>query len=84
MHTWIYKSSRRQNTYLYITARDDFDKVPSSLLELMGGVELVIDIDLHEKRKLAQANASDVIHQLETVGYFLQMPPADHSKTPLC
>ncbi|WP_423908494.1 YcgL domain-containing protein [Candidatus Spongiihabitans sp.] len=31
MHTWIYKGRRKENTYLYITAKDNFERVPHKI-----------------------------------------------------
>ena len=32
---WIYKGSRRAETYLYVAEEDDFSRVPAELLEAM-------------------------------------------------
>lgn len=78
MHTWIYKAQRKENTYLYITAKDNFERVPPSLLELLGELHFVIDIVLTKQRRLAQAQVDEVLQQLKTEGYYLQLPAGDY------
>ena len=77
MHAWIYKGNRKDKTYLYIGQKDNFDPVPQPLLDLLGSLSLVLDIDLHPGRRLAQADAKEVIRQLAEVGFYLQMPPEE-------
>ncbi len=84
MRTWIYKGSQKQNTYLYIDKKDCFDKVPETLLKIMGEFSLVVDIELDKHRKLAQANSSDVLKSLQQQGYYLQLPPGDEKPERLC
>lgn len=78
MHTWIYKGLRKENTYLYITAKDNFERVPETLLSLLGELNFVIDIPLTKQRRLAQAKIDEVLRQLEINGYYLQLPPGNH------
>lgn len=72
---WIYKGSRRAETYLYVPRENDFEGVPADLLDAMGTLELVMELELDEERKLARVHVSDVMKSVEKVGYFLQMPP---------
>jgi uncharacterized protein YcgL (UPF0745 family) len=74
---WIYKGSRRAETYLYVPEENDFERVPAELLDAMGTLELVMELELHEKRQLARVHANDVMKSVEKVGYFLQMPPIE-------
>ena len=84
MHTWVYKGSRKENTYLYVTAKDHFDRVPEALIDLLGKLELVLHTELTENRRLAQADVSTVIRQLKQEGYYLQLPPAKESPDRIC
>ena len=84
MQTWIYKGSRKADTYLYITREDDFSAVPDALMNLLGETQLVVNIDLSTKTKLAQVSIDDVRNQLENEGYFLQLPPGDRKVERLC
>jgi uncharacterized protein YcgL (UPF0745 family) len=84
MHTWIYKGSRKANTYLYITEKDNFEQVPDALLDLLGELEFILHVELTPERKLAKANATDLRLQLDSSGFFLQLPPGDEIKDTLC
>ena len=75
MRCWIYKSTRRDEMYLYVKEQDEFDCVPEALLAQMGRLEFVMELELRPGRTLARADARKVMESLETHGYFLQMPP---------
>ncbi len=78
MHTWIYKGVRKQNTYLYLTAKDNFERVPQALLQLLGELVFVLDITLTKERHLHHAEVEEVMRQLDIAGYYLQLPPGDY------
>lgn len=61
--------------YLYLAAEDAFDSVPSALMDRFGAPEPVMSLQLHTERKLAREDVSKVMHNLESIGYHLQMPP---------
>lgn len=73
----IYKGSRKQDTYLYIEREDDFERVPESLLKMLGGLQRVLALELTSERTLAQADPEQVRRLLREQGYYLQMPPQD-------
>lgn len=74
---WIYKGACRGETYLYLAEEDGFDAAPKALIEKLGRLELVMELELHSGRKLARANAAEVMRSLERKGYYLQLPPAE-------
>ena len=77
---FVYKSLGKADTYLYVVRADDFSAVPTALLETLGRLEHVMALDLSPQRKLARADAADVIEALAGRGYYLQLPPPpDHS-----
>ena len=71
----IYKSRRKEETYLYVSLKDDLSKVPEVLLETFGRPELVTKIIITEDRKLARAEAPKVLASIEEKGFYLQLPP---------
>lgn len=73
----IYKSRKKQDTYLYVVAKDDFSRIPATLLQLLGEPIHVMDLDLRPERKLAQEDVQDVLRNLEERGWHLQMPRQD-------
>ncbi|MES9991849.1 MAG: YcgL domain-containing protein [Candidatus Thiodiazotropha sp.] len=72
---WIYRSPRKDEMYLYIAREDDFSCVPEPLLDRFGKPERVMEILLTEQRKLAREDVSQVLVNLRTQGFHLQMPP---------
>ena len=76
VRTRIYKGARRTDTYLYVPAADDLTRVPGTLLELMGDLELVMEIDLGPRRQLAKEDAVAVLRNLEQQGFHLQVQSA--------
>jgi hypothetical protein len=71
----IYKSRRKEETYLYVSLKDNLTRVPEALLETFGRPELVTKLMLSPERKLAQAKADKVIESIEENGFYLQLPP---------
>jgi len=72
---WIYKSPKKDEMYLYLAREDDFDCVPELLLRRFGEPSLVMELELHEERRLARAKVTEVMRRLREEGYYLQMPP---------
>jgi uncharacterized protein YcgL (UPF0745 family) len=77
MQSWIFKGSRRAETYLYLREGGDTADVPAALLEAMGPLELVMKLTISSERTLARASAEQVIRDLTQNGYYLQMPPPE-------
>lgn len=80
MHCAVYKGNKRPDDYLYVEKEDDFSRVPQALLDIMGGLQLVISLELSDARQLAQADVTQVMQQLSEQGYYLQIPPKIHEK----
>lgn len=74
MYCAIYKSKARRETYLYVANKDDFTRVPSSLLSLLGTPIYVMDLELTPTQKLAQEDVLEVIDNLRHRGWHLQLP----------
>ena len=81
IRVWIYKGSRRAETYLYVPGEADFERVPDPLLEAMGKLELVMELELHAERRLARARVEEVMKRVTESGYYLQMPPLEETDT---
>lgn len=76
MKTYIYKSSRKDELYLYLVKKDDFSGVPQALFDSMGKEPIfVMEVELTADRTLAREDVENVKKNLETVGYHVQMPP---------
>lgn len=77
MNCCIYRSRKKQGSYLYVTEKNNFSNVPKDLIKLFGSPEFVFEFELTENKKLAQSNAKDVMQHLRENGFFLQIPPPD-------
>lgn len=76
MNCYVYRSNSKEGMYLYLVEKDDFEKVPDSLLSLLGDIVFSFKFDLGADRKLVRAEAKEVIRNLKENGFFLQMPPS--------
>lgn len=72
---WIYRSSRKDEMYLYLAHEDAFDEIPEALMKQFGRPLPVMKLELHPKRKLAREDVFKVIGNLQSLGYHLQLPP---------
>lgn len=75
MHAYVYKSQRKQDTYVYLATRDDFDVIPASLGSTLAPYTFVLEVALTPGRRLAQADAALVRANLAERGFHLQLPP---------
>ncbi|WP_275098589.1 YcgL domain-containing protein [Sedimenticola hydrogenitrophicus] len=72
---WIYRSSKKDEMYLYLARQDAFEDVPQALLQRFGTPLPVMELALHPDRPLAREDVNKVIGNLRNLGYHLQMPP---------
>ncbi|SJL82825.1 YcgL domain-containing protein [Vibrio palustris] len=70
----IYKSAKKEGTYLYLPKRDDFSQVPDTLLDMFGKPVFVMLINLKD-RTLATVDIDHVKESMLEKGFFLQLPP---------
>jgi uncharacterized protein YcgL (UPF0745 family) len=75
MQCYIYKSLKKAELYLYIDNKDDFSKVPETLISGLGVPEFVMELELSPKKKLAREDVNKVMASLKDKGFFIQMPP---------
>ncbi|MDO4625808.1 MAG: YcgL domain-containing protein [Pasteurellaceae bacterium] len=69
----IYKSTKKERMYLYVSQRDNFSAVPESLMQAFGKLHLVMLFNLAGKKTLKGLNHQDVIDALQTQGFYLQI-----------
>ena len=72
---WVYRSPRKDEMYLYLSAEDDFACVPAALLQRFGPPARVMQLTLTPQRSLAREDVAKVMENLRTQGFHLQMPP---------
>ena len=69
----IYRSNRKLDTYLYLLDKDDLSVVPEELLRIFGSPEFSFSFDLTQERKLAKEDTAEVLDNLASQGYHLQI-----------
>lgn len=72
----IFRSSRKDEMYLYVDKRQGLAEVPKALLERFGKPISVMTLVLTEEKTLARAKTADVMAAIREKGFYLQMPPA--------
>jgi uncharacterized protein YcgL (UPF0745 family) len=76
MQAYVYKSLRKDDSYVFLAARDDFTRLPEPVRQQLGRLQFVMELVLTPQRKLARAEAAVVMENLATRGFHLQVPPA--------
>ena len=81
MYCYVYRSDKKQDYYLYLDREFDQDELPEdfpeAILGLLGELSLVVEFELGLDRKLPQAEASQVLADIDSQGFYLQMPKKD-------
>ncbi len=75
MQAYVYKSQRKDDTFVYLATRDDFEQIPEPLRVQLGPLAFVLEVALTPERKLARGNAEEVRRQLAAQGFHIQFPP---------
>lgn len=71
----IYKSKAKDEMYLYVAKRDQFEQVPEALRQMFGKPAFVMMFNLAGDKQLVRAKNEEVLQKLTEQGYYLQMPP---------
>ncbi len=75
MLSFIYRSPKKDEMYLYLPAKDDFAALDEDFMRVFGEPEFVMMIDLTKREKLARVDINRVKQGLVDNGYYLQLPP---------
>ena len=75
----IYRGPREPEMYLYVDRIEGLARVQEELLARFGALSEVMTIKLTPTRKLARANAEQVLAAIAEKGYYLQLPPNIHT-----
>jgi uncharacterized protein len=75
----VYKSPKKDATYLFVERRDDFSRIPDSLLTVFGKPQFVMLLSLKQTRPLAFVDPEQLMQALKTQGYLLQLPPPEEN-----
>ena len=75
MLAYVYKSLKKADTYVYLSARDDFARLPEPLRLQMGALQFVLDVALTPERRLGLEDPAVVRQNLAARGFHVQFPP---------
>lgn len=75
MAVTVYASRSRQDTYLYVPTEMDLAGVPEALLQHLQPLRSALELEMTQTTRLAQADAGAVLAQLQSEGFYLQLPP---------
>lgn len=71
----IYRSGKKEGLYLYVKSGQDLKDLPEVLLKQFGKAEKSMTIVITPDKKLARADAAEVLQKIEDQSFYLQMPP---------
>lgn len=76
MQAFVYKSLRKDDSYVFLAGRDDFARLPEPVRVQLGTLQFVFELALTPGRQLARGNADVVREHLAALGFHLQLPAA--------
>lgn len=80
----VYKSLKKDETYVFIPTTTSLSDLPDDLLKVLGQAELVMTLNLTPEKKMARGSAEVVMKSIEEQGFYLQMPEKPElNKNPL-
>ena len=71
----VFRSSRKQEMYLYVDKSRALQDIPDALLAQFGDPTPVMVLLLTPEKVLARANVAVVLADIKAQGFYLQMPP---------
>jgi uncharacterized protein YcgL (UPF0745 family) len=72
----IYRCSKKEGMYIYVDKKAGIEKLPDALRKKTGKLVFAMGLVITPDKKLARANAKDVLIAIEAQGFYLQMPPS--------
>lgn len=77
MQCYVFRSSKKEGMYIYLPNKEQLESLPEPVKKQLGEPEFALEFELTPERKLGYENATDVIANLESQGFHLQMPKDD-------
>lgn len=78
MQCFIYRSTKKLDTYLYLANEEKLESLPEGLDKLLGRLEFVMELDLANIKRLENADLEEVKINLVDNGFYLQLPRELH------
>jgi len=76
----VYKSPKKGEMYIYLDRSKGLASFPENLKAAFGEPEHVLDMVLTPEKKLARVEATKVLEEIASKGFYLQMPPAENNE----
>ena len=70
----VYKSQKKDETYVFIPTKTPLSDLPEKLLKVLGQAEMVMTLKLTPEKKMARGTAANILKSIEEQGFHLQMP----------
>lgn len=70
----VFRSGKKDDTYLFVRRGQEWDALPESLREVFGAPVHAMDLILTPDRKLARTTGKVVLEALEKQDFYLQLP----------
>jgi uncharacterized protein YcgL (UPF0745 family) len=75
---YIYRSSKKEELYLFLAKEDDFECVPPEVMKGFGAPRKAMELEITPDMKMARSKPDEVAANLKERGFHLQMPPPTH------
>ncbi len=75
---YIYRSSKKEELYLFLAEEDNFDVIPPEVMKAFGAPKKAMELEVKPGMKMARSKPEEVIANLRERGFHLQMPPPTH------
>lgn len=75
---YIYRSLKKENSYLYIDNENDFSKIPEVLMKAFGQPVFIMKVLLDGKRKFVVGSSQEIEEKITQDGFFFQMLKDDY------
>lgn len=70
----VFRSGKKDDTYIYVRRGQDWDALPEPLRDVFGVPVHAMDLILTPDRKLARTSGKVVLDAIESQDFYLQLP----------
>ena len=77
MRCYVYKSSSKAETYVFLRERDATRVLPHELASALGELAFVMDLELTPERRLARIDVATLREALAERVFHIQLPPGE-------
>lgn len=74
----VYKSIKKDETYVFIPTTMKLSDLPDELLKILGKAEKIMSLKITSKKKMARGTGADIMKSIDKQGFHLQVPAKPH------